>query len=149
LGKKPKKLHFCVFGCGAYVFLPIEIHANKLAPHSELMIFIRYKDYKYHFIYHTQENTIFCSTYAIFDEGLFIFDEGLFPKYTNSYAKEHKLYDELLDKTSLKTKSLAPKSSGKDGPAPVPIPHTLISLIQNNSPTHSSLPFLFYKSISP
>ena len=40
-----------------------------------------------------------------------------------------------------------PDSSRKDGPAPVPIPHTPIPPIQNNSPTHSSLPFLSYKSI--
>ena len=37
--------------------------------------------------------------------------------------------------------------SGKDGPALVLILHTLISPILNNSPTHSSLSFLSYKSI--
>jgi len=30
----------CVFGCGAYVFLPEEVRANKLAPKSELMTYI-------------------------------------------------------------------------------------------------------------
>jgi len=35
----------------------------------------------------------FCSTHAIFDK-------ELFPKYTNSYVKEHILYDKLLDKIS-------------------------------------------------
>jgi len=53
------------------------------------MIFIEYKDNKYCFICYTQENTIFHSTYAIFDE-------RLFPKCTNSHVKEYKLYDELL-----------------------------------------------------
>jgi len=33
----------CVFGCGAYVFLPGEVRANKLVPKSELIIYIRYE----------------------------------------------------------------------------------------------------------
>jgi len=94
------------------------------------MIFIGYEDNRYHFICHTQGNTIFCSTHAIFDE-------EYFSKYTNSYTKEHKLYDELLDKTSSETELLASDPSGKDGPAPVPILHTSIP------PTS-----LYYKSIS-
>jgi len=114
LRNKPKTSHFCVFGCEAYIFLSIGIHANKLALHSELMIFIGYKNNKYCFIYYTQENTIFHSTYAIFDEGLFL-------ECTNSHAKEHKLYNELLDKTSSEIELLTPNSFGKDGPTPVPI----------------------------
>jgi len=35
------KLH--VFGCGAYMFLPEEVRANKLTPKSELMTYIRYE----------------------------------------------------------------------------------------------------------
>jgi len=65
------------------------------------MIFIGYDNIRYHFMQYTQENTIFHSTHVIFDK-------GLFPKYTNSHTKEHKLYDELLDKTSSETKLLAP-----------------------------------------
>ena len=38
-GEKPRISHLCVFGCGAYVYLPSEVRANKLTPHSELMIF--------------------------------------------------------------------------------------------------------------
>jgi len=33
----------CVLGCGAYVFLPEEVRANKLAPKLELMTYIRYE----------------------------------------------------------------------------------------------------------
>jgi len=87
-------------------------------------------------MHHTQENIIFNSIHSIFDE-------GLFSKYTNFHVKEHKLYDELLNKTSLETESLVPNSSEKDGPAPVPM-----SPIQNNTPTCSSSPSLFYKSTS-
>ena len=70
------------------------------------MIFIRYKDNEYYFICYTQEDIVFCFTYAIFDE-------RLFSKYTNSHAKEHKLYNELLDKTSLETESLVSNSFRK------------------------------------
>ena len=44
-----------------------------------------------------------------------------FSKCTNFYIKEHKLYDELLNKMSPKTESLVSNSSEKDGTAPVPI----------------------------
>ena len=123
------------------MFLPIEVCTNKLILHSELMIFIGYEDNGYYFIYHIQENIIFCSIHTIFNK-------RLFPKYTNSHTKGHKLYDKLLDKTSPETESLVSNSSRKDGPALVPIPHTLIPLIQNNLPAHSPLPSFFYKSIS-
>jgi len=35
------KLH--IFSCGAYVFLPEEVGANKLTPRSELMTYIGYE----------------------------------------------------------------------------------------------------------
>jgi len=92
-------------------------------------------------ICYTQGNIIFHSTYAIFDE-------GLFPKYTNSHAKGHKLYNEVLNKTSLETELLVSDSSRKDEPAPVPIPHISISPIQNNTSTYSLSPSPFYKSTS-
>ena len=50
LGNKPKTLHFNAFGYGVYMLLPTEICANKLAPHSELMIFIGYEDNGYCFM---------------------------------------------------------------------------------------------------
>jgi len=40
---KPDLPELCVFGCGAYVFLPEEVRVNKLAPKSELMTYIRYE----------------------------------------------------------------------------------------------------------
>ena len=46
-------------------------------------------------------------------------------------------------------KLLTPNFSGKDGPAPVPILHTPIPSIQNNSLTCSPLSSLSYKSIFP
>ena len=105
------------------------------------MIFIRYEDNGYYFVCYTQGNIICCSTHAIFDK-------RLFSKCTDSYAREHKLYDKLLDKTSSETELLVPNPSGKDGPAPIPIPHTSISPTPNNLPTHSPSSLLSYKSTS-
>ena len=96
------------------MFLPSEVYANKLVPCSKLMIFIGYEDNSYHFMCHIQRNIIFHSTHAIFDE-------KLFSKCTDYHAKEHKLYNKLLDKISLETGLSAPNSSGKDGPAPISI----------------------------
>jgi len=70
-GEEPKISHLCVFGCRAYMYLPNEVHANKLILCSELMIFIGYEDNSYRFIHHTQGNVIFHSTQAIFDKGYF------------------------------------------------------------------------------
>ena len=124
------------------MFLSSEVHANKFVPHSKLIIFIRYENNKYCFICYIQRNIIFHSTHAIFNEEIFL-------KYTDSHIKECKLYDKLLNKISLETESLVPNSSGKARLALVPTSHTPIPPIQNNSSTCSSLPSLFYKSISP
>jgi len=53
-----------------------------------------------------------------------------------------------LNKISPETKWSVSDPSRKNGPAPVPTLHTLISPIQNNLPTHSSLPYFFYKFTS-
>ena len=114
------------------MFLPNKIHANKLALYSKIMIFIGYKDKCYHFMHHTQENMIFCSTYAIFDE-------EFFHKYINSCIKEYKLYDRLLDRISLEIESSVPEHSGENRPTPVSISYIYILPIQNNSFLYPSL----------
>ena len=123
------------------MYLLTEVCANKLALYSELMIFIGYKDNGYYFIYYTQENFIFCSTYAIFDK-------EFFSKCTDSYAKEYKLYNKLLDKISSGTELLVPRPSDKDRPTPILIPYIPISIIQNNPSPYSPLLFFSYKSLS-
>ena len=106
---KNLKYHLCVFGCGAYVYLPNEVRANKLIPHSELIIFIGYEDNGYRFIRHTQENIIFCSIQAIFDE-------GHFPKYLSSHPREQMPPGRLTPEIE----SSAPRPSGIDKPALTP-----------------------------
>ena len=130
-------------GCyNTYVFLPTKFYANKLISYSELIIFIGYENNGYQFIHHIQENIILCFICVIFDE-------RLFPKYTNSHTKEHKLYDESLEKISLEKKLLVSNPSRKNRPASVSISHIPIPSIQNNSPTYSSSLSLSYRSISP
>ena len=38
--EKPDVSHLHVFGCGAYVFLPEDVRANKLSPKSETMVYL-------------------------------------------------------------------------------------------------------------
>jgi len=134
-GEKPKILHLCVFGYGAYVYLPNKVHTNKLTLHSELMIFIGYKDNGYRFICHTQGNVIFCSTQAIFDK-------GHFPRCPLSYPREQTPPGRL----TLEIESLAPGSSSIDEPAPTPFPlrpahpRPFTPPIPPNLPTHSESP---------
>ena len=39
-GEKPSVDHLRVFGCAAYVFIPKEVRENKMAPRSELMVYL-------------------------------------------------------------------------------------------------------------
>jgi hypothetical protein len=43
-GQVPDVSHLRVFGCGAYVYLPQEARVNKLAPRSELMVYLGQPD---------------------------------------------------------------------------------------------------------
>jgi len=125
LDNKLRILHFYVFSYGAYLFLSSEFCANKLVLHSKLMIIIGYKNNSYCFIYHIQGSIIFYFTHAIFNK-------EIFPKYTDSHAKECKLYSWLLDKISLEIELSVSNSFRKNRSALVPILHTPIPSIQNN-----------------
>jgi hypothetical protein len=71
-GEQPDVGHLKVFGCGAYVYLPEDVRANKLAPRSELMIFLGYPDgMKGYLFMRTHNNTLFKAAKAVFDETLF------------------------------------------------------------------------------
>ena len=140
MDNESKLLYFYIFGCQAYMYLPNEVHTNKLVPYSELMIFIEYEDNGYCFIYYTQENDIFYSIYAIFNK-------KFFPKYTDSYKKEYKLYTKLLDKISPETESSVSGISSIDKLASVSILYILFPLIQNNPSFYSYLLPFSYKSL--
>jgi len=99
------------------------------------MIFIGYEDNSYRFIHHTQENVIFCSTQAIFDE-------GHFPRCPLSHPREQTPSGRL----TLEVESLAPGPFGVDEPTLTPFPpiptHPRPSTppIPPNLPTHSESP---------
>jgi len=77
------------------------------------MIFIGYEDNGYRFICHTQENVIFHSTQAIFDE-------GHFPRCPSSHSREQIPPGRLTPEIE----SLTPEPFGVDEPAPTPFSPT-------------------------
>jgi len=117
-----------------YIYYSNKVYANKLVLYSK---FIGYRNNNYYFIHYIQENIILHSIHAIFDE-------EFFSKYTDSYVKECKLYNKLLNKISSETKLLVSSPSSKDRPTSIPILHIPIPPIQNNSPCFPSS-FLSYK----
>jgi hypothetical protein len=71
-GEAPDISHLKVFGCGAYVHIPKETHANGLAPKSELMAYLGHTEgIKALKFMRLSNNTIYHSTTALFDETLF------------------------------------------------------------------------------
>ena len=71
-GERPSVEHLRVFGCGAYVFLPAEVRANKLAPKSELMTYLGNAPGAGGFMFmRLPNNVLFYSTHCIFDKVLF------------------------------------------------------------------------------
>ena len=71
-GERPSVERLRVFGCEAYVFLPAEVRANKLAPKSELMTYLGNAPGAGGFMFmRSPNNVLFYSTHCIFDEVLF------------------------------------------------------------------------------
>jgi len=73
--EKPDLSKIRVFGCGAYVFIPQEARANKLAPKSELMLFLGYR-------FGHESNMMFMRfpNNVLFYGATALFDETMFPK---------------------------------------------------------------------
>jgi len=68
---KPDLSELCIFGCGAYVFLPKEVRANKLAPKLELMTYIGYETGIKGWKFMQPSGTMITEATATFDETLF------------------------------------------------------------------------------
>jgi hypothetical protein len=68
----PDVSHLRVFGSAAYVFIHEDVRANKLAPKSELMVFLGYPDgVKGYLFMRLHNNSLFTGATALFDESLF------------------------------------------------------------------------------
>jgi hypothetical protein len=67
----PDISHLKVFRCSAYVYLPLETCKDKLAPKSELMIYLSVVEgiKAYHFMH--QNGCLFYAAQALFNEELF------------------------------------------------------------------------------
>ena len=68
--KQPQIDHLCIFGCIAYVFLPTDVQANKLAPKLELMVYLGValgNNANFLFV-HSPHNVLFTATHAEFSE---------------------------------------------------------------------------------
>jgi hypothetical protein len=64
--------HLRVLGCAAYVFIPAEVRTNKMAPKSELMIYLGNQPGGKGWIFmRGPNNIVFTAAHATFDETLF------------------------------------------------------------------------------
>ena len=68
-GELPNIDHLCVFGCGAFVYLPAMARANKMAPKSELMTYISVASgNECNFLFMRSSNAVFTTAHTVFDE---------------------------------------------------------------------------------
>ena len=68
-GEMPIIDHLCVFGCGAFVYLPAMARANKMAPKSELMTYIGVAPgNECNLLFMRSTNVLFIAAHTIFDE---------------------------------------------------------------------------------
>ena len=72
-GSQPDIAHLHVFGCTAYVHLPEDVQANKMAPKSELMVYIGVAPgNESNFLFmRSLNNVLFTSAHVLFDEACF------------------------------------------------------------------------------
>ena len=71
--KQPQVDHLHIFGCAAYIFLPADVQADKLAPKLELMVYLGVapgNDANFLFM-HSPNNVLFTTTQAEFSEAQF------------------------------------------------------------------------------
>ena len=71
--ERPSISNLQVFGCWAYVFVPVEIRANKLTPKSKLMTYLGNAPSAGGFVFmQSPNNVLFYATHCIFNEMLFL-----------------------------------------------------------------------------
>ena len=72
-GSQPDIAHLRVFGCAAYVYLPEDVWANKMAPKSELMVYIGVAPgNESNFLFmRSSNNVLFTSAHALSDKAHF------------------------------------------------------------------------------
>ena len=108
----PSVSHLRVFGCGAYVYLPAETRANKLAPKSEMMTYLGNAKGASRFTFMRLPNN------ELFHAAQCIFDEDLFPKcQTGPRQPLTRLYSNVPHRTHLHYEDSIPVD--EEVPSPV------------------------------
>lgn len=71
-GTQPDVKHLHVFGCGAYVHIPVDVRLNKMSPKSELMTYLGPAPGGHGNLFMRSPNdVVFTSAHALFDEAMF------------------------------------------------------------------------------
>jgi hypothetical protein len=108
-GNIPDVGHLRIFGCGAYVHIPPEVRINKLAPRSELMIFLGFVDgVKGYLFMKIPNNSLFTGVTAIFDE-------EMMPKCSTQKPRQ---FTPIGDKITRKEGPPIPKEAADEDPHP-------------------------------
>ena len=71
-GTVPDLSHLKIFGCAAYMFLPVDIRKDKLAPKSEVMTYLGIAEGLKAHTFLCSSNKLFFGTKALFDEEWFL-----------------------------------------------------------------------------
>ena len=118
-GTAPEITHLCVFGCGAYVHIPENRCENKLAPKSELMVYIGHTEGIKAFVFmRLSSRNVYTSITALFNE-------SLFPKCETTKRCGFTRLDEPVDQY---------------GTSPQPVPSADDDGDDNPHPTHPRMP---------
>jgi transposase InsO family protein len=104
-GEVPSVEHLRVLGCAAYVFIPAEVRTNKMAPKSELMVYLGNQPGGKGWIFMRGPNNI------VFTAAQATFDETMFPRCPAADKRQH---------TRLQTPAPSPSSCRKDGTCQCP-----------------------------
>ena len=117
-GVQPEVSHLRVFGCGAYVHIPENRRVNKLAPKSELMVYIGHAEgIKAYVFMRLSTHTIYTGTTALFDE-------SLFPKCSITKQRGFTRLEEPVDQHGTPPQPVPLVDDDGVTPHPPPPPHT-------------------------
>ena len=102
---KPDVSHLCVFRCGAYIFLPEDVRANKLSPKSKTIVYLRQPaSYKGFCFYCITTGHIFIGTTPVFDETFFLCcsdgKQRHFMELNDVPPTENRYPDDLIDQSN-------------------------------------------------
>ena len=117
-GVAPDVSHLRVFGCGAYVYIPENRRENKLAPKSELMVYIGHTEgVKAYTFMRTSRNIVYTGATALFDE-------TLFPKCSAPKKHGFTRLQEPVDQHGTPPQPTPSVDEDEDMQRPPPPPHT-------------------------